>query len=396
MYRRSCSRVLRRLFAPFACGLILVLLTLVAGAAGAAEAVRSASELDFPPFSIVTKDRKADGFAVEMLRESLRAMGREVQFAIGPWHKIRQDLAAGRIDVLPLVARTAARQDDFDFTAPYLSLHGSIVVRKGDGRIRRAEDLAGKVIVVMKGDSSEEYVRQFKLSDTIVATESLEEALRELAAGRHDALVAQTLAAENIIRTLGLSNLETVGPPLAHYHDYYFAVRKGNHELLATLNEGLSLVIANGTRERLREKWIAPTQSERIQGLVRNAAAALGALLMASLVAALWQRTLRRQVKARTAELAAASLQQPEEIRRRRRAESELEDSETLFRAVFDNAAVGIAQVSCDGRFMQVNPVFCAILGYTRDEMLSPGISFQQITFDEDLAANQANAKLLL
>ena len=107
------------------------------------------------------------------------------------------------------------RHEHFDFTAPYLSLHGSIVVRKGDGRIRRAEDLAGKVIVVMKGDSSEEYVRQFKLSDTIVATESLEEALRELAAGRHDALVAQTLAAENIIRTLGLSNLETVGPPLA-------------------------------------------------------------------------------------------------------------------------------------------------------------------------------------
>ena len=71
--------------------------------------IQSASELDYPPYSIVTKDGRADGFAVEMLRESLRAMGREVEFSVGPWHKIKQDLVEGRIQVLPRVPLAATQ-----------------------------------------------------------------------------------------------------------------------------------------------------------------------------------------------------------------------------------------------------------------------------------------------
>lgn len=43
-------------------------------------------------------------------------------------------------------------------------------------------------------------------SDKVALTETLEEALRQLAAGKHDAMVVQTLAAENLIAKLGLSN----------------------------------------------------------------------------------------------------------------------------------------------------------------------------------------------
>lgn len=81
---------------------------------------------------------------------------------MGPWHEIKADLADGQC-VLLLVARTDERQAIYDFTAPYLTLHGSVVVRKGDSRIRSTADLDDKTIVVMKGDSSEEYVRKFKL-----------------------------------------------------------------------------------------------------------------------------------------------------------------------------------------------------------------------------------------
>ena len=138
------------------CLVVLCALFLGAPPLIAQEVIQSASELDYPPYSIVTEDGQADGFAVEMLRESLRVMGREVRFKVGPWHKIKDDLAAGRIQVLPLVARTEERQAIYDFTAPYLNLHGSIVVRKGDRRIRGTSDLQDKTVVVMKGDSAEE------------------------------------------------------------------------------------------------------------------------------------------------------------------------------------------------------------------------------------------------
>ncbi|MGI0492027.1 PAS domain S-box protein [Alkalinema pantanalense CENA528] len=47
-------------------------------------------------------------------------------------------------------------------------------------------------------------------------------------------------------------------------------------------------------------------------------------------------------------------------------------DPETLFRAVFEQAGVGITLTDGQsGRFLKVNPQFCAILGYTEAELLS-------------------------
>ena len=71
-------------------------------------------------------------------------------------------------------------------------------------------------------------------------------------------------------------------------------------------------------------------------------------------------------------------------------------DSEALFHAVFDNAAVGIAQVAPDGRFLQINQQFCELIGYSRDEVLAAGFDFQKITYPEDLTADLAQAHRLL
>ena len=45
-----------------------------------------------------------------------------------------------------------------------------------------------------------------------------------------------------------------------------------------------------------------------------------------------------------------------------------LSESEALFRATFELAAVGIAHVSPEGRFLRTNQKFCDIVGYTADE----------------------------
>jgi diguanylate cyclase (GGDEF)-like protein/PAS domain S-box-containing protein len=55
-------------------------------------------------------------------------------------------------------------------------------------------------------------------------------------------------------------------------------------------------------------------------------------------------------------------------------ASRETERTEERYRATFDQAAVGIAHVSTDWRFMDVNQKLCAMLGYTRDELLERGV----------------------
>src|ERR1041385_1927371 len=49
---------------------------------------------------------------------------------------------------------------------------------------------------------------------------------------------------------------------------------------------------------------------------------------------------------------------------------TELRDSEERFRGTFENAAVGIAHVDITGRVLRVNETCCAIVGYSREDLL--------------------------
>jgi PAS domain S-box-containing protein len=69
----------------------------------------------------------------------------------------------------------------------------------------------------------------------------------------------------------------------------------------------------------------------------------------------------------------------------RSRAEQALRESEERFRGTFENAAVGIINTDAAGRFLRVNQKLCAIVGYSRDELLQ--MTFRDITHPDDLAA---------
>ena len=155
--------------------------------------VRSAAEPDYPPLSIVNLDGQADGLSVELLRAALAEMGREVVFGIGPWVQIKWELAEGSLDVLPLVGRTPEREALYDFTIPYLTLHGALFIRNDNTKIQGLGDLTGQRIAVMKGDNAEEYVRRAHLSEQVVTTSTFDEAFRMLSGGRVDAVIAQKL-----------------------------------------------------------------------------------------------------------------------------------------------------------------------------------------------------------
>ena len=56
---------------------------------------------------------------------------------------------------------------------------------------------------------------------------------------------------------------------------------------------------------------------------------------------------------------------------------------ETLFRAVFENAAVGLAQIGRDGRVLNANQAFCEMLSYEKEHLLSPRFHFGRIFFSD-------------
>ncbi len=215
-----------------------------------------------PPYCIVTPDNQADGFSVELLRAALKAIGREVVFKTGPWAALKQELADGRLQALPLVGRTPEREAVYDFTVPYLTMHGAIVVRDDNADVRAPQDLKGRQVAVLQGDNAEEYLRRAGLGAVIVPLPAFETALRELSGGKHDAVVIQKLLALQLMQSAGLHNLRTAGPPLKGFtQNFCFAVRKGDRDLLSDLNEGLSLIMADGTFRMLHAKWFSALEA---------------------------------------------------------------------------------------------------------------------------------------
>src|SRR5262249_35627569 len=76
-----------------------------------------------------------------------------------------------------------------------------------------------------------------------------------------------------------------------------------------------------------------------------------------------------------------------------RQTEEALRASEERFRGTFENAAVGIAHRDAAGRFLLVNEKFCAIVGYSREELLQK--TMRDITHPDDLAASIGESKAL-
>ena len=57
------------------------------------------------------------------------------------------------------------------------------------------------------------------------------------------------------------------------------------------------------------------------------------------------------------------------DLRERRHAQEALQESEQRFRNAFESAAIGMALVAPDGRFLQVNDSLCEIVGYSEAEL---------------------------
>jgi len=75
-------------------------------------------------------------------------------------------------------------------------------------------------------------------------------------------------------------------------------------------------------------------------------------------------------------------------------ANSALRESEERFRGAFNGASIGMALVSPEGRYLQVNRALCGILGYSEDELLAQ--SFPDLTHPDDLEADANQKRQLL
>ena len=232
---------------------------LVSGTCSAASelpVLRVGVSLDFRPYDFVDKDGQPTGFTVELITAIAEKMGLRARFITGPWDRVWDGLVAGQLDVLPTVTRTVSREALVDFSVPHTETFDAFFVREGQPPIKDIAAAAGKEIVVSRSDAAHHQLLERKFAGKLILVETFPEGLRLIAAGQHDAMLCSKLVGVLEGEQAGIKDVKS-GPPIPDYKRVFsFAVHKGNTELLEKLNQGLAIVKADGTYDRLYRKWL--------------------------------------------------------------------------------------------------------------------------------------------
>src|SRR5215510_6296460 len=109
---------------------------------------------------------------------------------------------------------------------------------------------------------------------------------------------------------------------------------------------------------------------------------------------ALVEPLLRGEDEAVRWELGRRLYDEMQSLRESQKSIEALGDSEARFRAIFENAAVGIACVAPDGRWLEVNQRLCEIVGYDREELMTK--TFADITHQDDLEQDLGTLRRML
>jgi PAS domain S-box-containing protein len=122
-----------------------------------------------------------------------------------------------------------------------------------------------------------------------------------------------------------------------------------------------------------------------------------GLYLFVGVVVALLSESLhasRRRTEAARADLANVNRALEKEIAERRQAEQWLLESEQRFRGYFEQGLVGMAMLSADKDWIEVNQRLCRMLGYSEEELICK--TWAELTCPDDLPGEDAQFQRML
>ena len=225
-------------------------------------------EVAYRPFEFFQNGNTV-GFDVDIVKSMADSLGVKLKTVDTAWAGILPALLERKFDaVLSGMTITADRQKKVNFTQPVAI--GSVVflVRSNDERIKRAEDVAGRVVATQLGSIGDRVAKQYEAK--LVASgkkgfsafklyDAFPEAYLELSNGRIDAVsgalpVLQAVVAERPGRFKIVDGIQDVEAYLG------MAIRKEDTALLKFANDHIAELKRSGKLEQLQIKWFGSKQ----------------------------------------------------------------------------------------------------------------------------------------
>ncbi|MBN8756737.1 MULTISPECIES: basic amino acid ABC transporter substrate-binding protein [Variovorax] len=207
----------------------------------------------YTPFESQNDKGDVVGFDIDVVKAVAQKAGLEVKFVNTPWEGIFNSLDQGDRDLLvSAITITDERRQTMDFSQPYFDAKQLIAV-KSDSPVAKFEDIKNLKVGVQNGTTGDEVVGKLlgKSSTAIKRFESTPLALKELEAGGVQAVVADNGVIVHYLANNAAGGFKTVSDASFPVEKYGIAVKKGNAELLAKINQGLEAIRTDGTYAKI-------------------------------------------------------------------------------------------------------------------------------------------------
>jgi polar amino acid transport system substrate-binding protein len=219
--------------------------------AQAQEALRVVTDATFPPMEF-SKDGKRTGFDIELVEALAAQMGRKVEWIDIDFKGLIPALVSRRADMaMSAIYITEERRKVVDFSDPYFA-GGLVVLTTKSGPIKSLKDLDGKKVTVQVGTKSVGFLKDNYPKVERLEVEKNQEMFNLVEIGRADAAVTGKPAAKVFAQ---VKPALTVLAEQLTTEEYGIAIRKDAPEIRDAVNVALKQLKANGTYDKLVQKW---------------------------------------------------------------------------------------------------------------------------------------------
>ena len=219
---------------------------------------------DYPPFAFADDNNELTGYDVEVVKAIDEKLdGYAFEFVAVPWDSMFLALESNKIQAIAdQVAKTPERREKYLFTdESYFAAETVIAVKSGREDIQTVEDLEGKAVGALAGDSYTLLLEEYnETAETLIELKYSEsgnpsEILQDVQNGRVDAYVNDPIMINAVLEKNDLG-VEIVGQPLVN-DDMGIVLKNGEQgeELKALVDPILEQLKQDGTLAELSKKW---------------------------------------------------------------------------------------------------------------------------------------------
>lgn len=235
--------------------LTLAALAAFSTSASAQEVLRVGTEGAYAPWNFVNDAGELAGFEIDLANAICEQTGMTCEIVQNDWDSIIPNLVAGNYDtIMAGMSITEERLESINFTQDYFPVDPSKYIALADADLD-LENPSGLRIGVQGNTIQAAYAEEnFADGNTIIAFATFDQSIADLAAGNVDVVLADGSSLEPVVANSG-GALAFFGEDVAVGGGVGAGVRKEDTELLATLDEALTALKADGTVDALRAEW---------------------------------------------------------------------------------------------------------------------------------------------